>query len=241
MITKSAKIREICGKHLMLQSIKIYLMLLFPCIGSLNTFSQSKNPYLNFNKDYTYVITARSSKIVNTLHISDSLIFQRVQSIIAEQYRNLSATHDFKDTLIKQQKEQNYPDKEARIKAIKDSAYAALYILHAHFLASLASELSSDQIEKVKDGMTYGVLHNTYNGYLDMLPELTDDQKRFIYAALYEARELAMDEGSSKAKHAMFGKYKGRINNYLSAEGYDLSKRSKEWEERLKKENQTKG
>ena len=29
-----------------------------------------------------------------------------------------------------------------------------------------------------------------------------------------------------------YGKYKGRINNYLSSEGYDLKKASKEWAER---------
>lgn len=31
-----------------------------------------------------------------------------------------------------------------------------------------------------------------------------------------------MDAGSSDEKHTMFGKYKGRINNYLSAEGFDV-------------------
>ena len=31
-----------------------------------------------------------------------------------------------------------------------------------------------------------------------------------------------MDRASSKEKHAVFGKYKGRINNYLSKQGYDL-------------------
>ena len=41
---------------------------------------------------------------------------------------------------------------------------------------------------------------------------------------LVEARELAMDGGSSNEKHAVFGKYKGRINNYLSKAGYDLKK-----------------
>jgi hypothetical protein len=73
-----------------------------------------------------------------------------------------------------------------------------------------------------------------------MLPRLTDEQKRYIFIALYQARELAMDEGSSDAKHAVFGKYKGRINNYLSAQGYDLAKESKAWEERLKKEKESK-
>ena len=32
------------------------------------------------------------------------------------------------------------------------------------------------------------------------------------------------------------GKYKGRVNNYLSAQGYDLKLASKEWAERRKGE-----
>jgi hypothetical protein len=54
-----------------------------------------------------------------------------------------------------------------------------------------------------------------------------------MYGWLVEARELAMDEGSSEKKHAVFGKYKGRINNYLSAEGYDMKKEGEDWGKRI--------
>ena len=35
----------------------------------------------------------------------------------------------------------------------------------------------------------------------------------------------------------MFGKYKGRINNYLSAEGYNVKKEGEEWQKRIKAKN----
>jgi hypothetical protein len=44
-----------------------------------------------------------------------------------------------------------------------------------------------------------------------------------------------MDAGSSDEKHKWFGKYKGRINNYLSAAGYDMKKEGEEWQKRIKK------
>ncbi len=47
-----------------------------------------------------------------------------------------------------------------------------------------------------------------------MIPGLTEDQKNQMLAWLSEAREKAMDAESSDKKHAWFGKYKGRINNY---------------------------
>ncbi|MCK7539944.1 MAG: DUF3826 domain-containing protein [Marinilabiliales bacterium] len=92
-------------------------------------------------------------------------------------------------------------------------------------LKDLRQELSQEQIDQVKDGLTYGVLPITYKGYQDMLPDLTPEQKAKILEWLTEAREHAMDGGSSEEKHAWFGKYKGRINNYLSTQGYDLKKR----------------
>ena len=59
---------------------------------------------------------------------------------------------------------------------------------------------------------------------VELLPQLTVEQQAEILANLLEAREYAMDAGSSDEKHAWFGKYKGRINNYLSAAGYDLKR-----------------
>jgi len=105
---------------------------------------------------------------------------------------------------------------------------------HKRFLAALKKELTPAQTEAVKDGLTYGILPRTYNGYLDMLPGLTEKQKARIMEWLVEAREKAMDGGSSDEKHAWFGKYKGKINNYLSSEGYDLKKAGEDWQKRIK-------
>ena len=86
----------------------------------------------------------------------------------------------------------------------------------------------------MKDGMTFGVVKVTYDSYLDMIPTLKEDEKTQILAWLVEARELAMDAESSKKKHETFGKYEGRINNYLAARGYDLQAERDAWYERVK-------
>ena len=88
--------------------------------------------------------------------------------------------------------------------------------------------------------MTYNVLNVTYKAMLEMIPSLKTEEKTQIMSWLVEARELAMDAESSEKKHWWFGKYKGRINNYLAAQGYDLQKERKEWEERLKAEKEQK-
>ena len=96
-------------------------------------------------------------------------------------------------------------------------------------------ELTPAQVDQVKDGMTYGVLPNTWRGYQEMLPQMTDEQRRQVLAWLIEAREHAMDGSTSEEKHGWFGKYKGRITNYLAAAGYDLKAAEKVWIESKKK------
>ena len=125
------------------------------------------------------------------------------------------------------------PEYVASIK-MRDKADAALYRSHFAFPAALSLFLNDRQIEGVKDGMTYNVLHVTYSAQLDMIPTLKEEEKAQIYAWLVEAREYAMDAESSKKKHEAFGKYKGRINNYLSKRGYNLTKEREEWAKRVK-------
>ena len=179
---------------------------------------------------YTRVVTERAGKIVATLGITDSKASARVQEAIAQQYRGLNTIHDSRKEALA-----NLTD-AAQKEAVNKEADEKLATLHKMYLTTLARDLTPQQIEQVKDGMTYSVLPITYKGYQAMLPDLTGEQKQQILAYLTEARERAMDEGSSEKKHAMFGKYKGRINNYLSAAGIDMKRASKEWEERIARE-----
>ena len=54
-----------------------------------------------------------------------------------------------------------------------------------------------------------------------------------ILTGLKEAREFGSDAEKSKAKHGWFGKYKGRINNWLTKRGYDLKAEREGWYKRI--------
>ncbi|HEY4061064.1 MAG TPA: DUF3826 domain-containing protein [Puia sp.] len=187
---------------------------------------------------YTKVITERSGKIVATLGISDSTVYYRVRGLIVDQYRALNAIYTDRDVQLKTLKNQQPAPDKATVDSVKKEAEktveAKLDPLHHAYLTRLGKELSPAQVDKVKDGMTYSVLEVTYRAYLEELPSLTDQQKATILADLTEAREHAMDAESSEKKHAWFGKYKGRINNYLSAQGIDMKKAGDEWQKRRK-------
>ena len=183
---------------------------------------------------YMQTITERSQKIVQTLGIADTTVSRKVCEIIIEQYRNLNAIHTQKDNLLKSAANPDKSlEKELNEKA-GNEAFARLYLLHFDYISKLMYYLDESQLEKVKDGMTYSILQVTYRGYCDMIPDLTGEQKKQIMVWLREARELAMDAGSAEEKHKWFGKYKGRINNYLTREGYDLKKEGEDWNKRIK-------
>ncbi|NOT90226.1 DUF3826 domain-containing protein [Ferruginibacter sp.] len=184
---------------------------------------------------YQKVIAERSAKIVNVLGITDSVQYKKVQQQIAAQYFQLNTIHDGSKAVLAALKAGTALKEEMNeaVKSEGEKKSAALKQLHEQFIAQLKITLTADQIEKIKDGMTYRILPVTWTAYMDMLQKLTPEQKDKMYNWLVEARELAMDEGSSDAKHAVFGKYKGRINNYLSAAGYDMKKEGEEWAKRI--------
>ena len=213
--------------------MKISAILVFILINVTNTFAQ--NNAAADKEAYIKVITERSNKLVAALKIDNQSKAEKVSAIVRDQYSDLNDVYAARDINIKAIKEK-YTDKaerEAELAKVTASVEQQTGKLHKAYLKKLGKHLTDKQIEGVKDGMTYGVLPLTYKAYQEQILTLTEEQKKQILEWLTEAREKAMDAESSDKKHAMFGKYKGRINNYLSAAGYDLKKEGIEWQKRI--------
>jgi len=191
---------------------------------------------------YVKVITGRADKIAGGLALSDAAKVEKVRNIIRDQYSDLNDIYTKRDNAVKSIKVLYKEDQ-----ALRDTALAAqaktveksLASLHPRYIRSLSRHLTEQQVEQVKNGMTYNVLPITYQAYQEEILTLTAAQKKQILIWLTEAREHAIDAESSDKKHAWFGKYKGRINNYLSAAGYDLKKEGEEWQKRIKAQANT--
>ena len=214
---------------------KIVLMsLLFLCgwisAGAVDLNKENRDP------KYVVSIVNRSQKIVDKLGLTDAKVAEDVCNVIANRYFELNDIYEIRDAKVKAVKESGLTGdaKNEALKAAENEKDAALYRSHFAFPASLSLFLNEEQIEAVKDGMTYGVVKVTYEATLDMIPSLKEEEKVQIYAWLVEAREFAMDAENSNKKHAAFGKYKGRINNYLAKRGYNLTKEREEWAKRVK-------
>lgn len=212
----------------------VLISLLFLCgwisAGAVDLNKENRDP------KYVESIVNRSQKIVDKLGLTDVKAAEDVCNIIANRYFELNDIYEIRDAKVKNVKESGLTGdaKNAALKAAENEKDAALYRSHFAFPASLSLFLNEEQIEAVKDGMTYGVVKVTYEATLDMIPSLKEEEKVQIYAWLVEAREFAMDAENSNKKHAAFGKYKGRINNYLAKRGYNLTKEREEWAKRVK-------
>jgi hypothetical protein len=187
---------------------------------------------------YRKVLTGRSDKIVKILGITDSAQYKRIVDMIVNQFLVVGKLHDTADSTVKTLRNAGLDKEELtdHIKAFQNERDARLYIQHVLFAAQLQGELTPEQVEDVKNGLTNNVLNDIYKAQLEMIPTLKDDEKRQIRIWLLEARERAIDAASSDSKNGWFGQCKGRINNYLTAKGYNLDKERAAWVERIKQQ-----
>ena len=177
----------------------------------------------------------KAISILSKINIEEAGKRSKVQTVLASYFDSLTYVFAERKTAMDAARAQSSVNKEladARSEKAWDAAAGKLNKLHATFLGKLSSLLTTDQIEKVKDGMTEGLLHAEYRRFQELLPNLNEQHKTQIMLYLVEARENAMDAETKDMRQQWFIKYRGRANNYLAAAGYDLRKATLELEER---------
>ena len=193
----------------------------FICFAILAAFSaailaaDTNPPSAAVEAKYTASIEGRTAEILKVLALSDTNRAAKVHDLIMVQYRALRTWHDEHDARLKAAKADTNATAQIR---------GSLKALHEHFLSALAENLSPEQIEQVKDKLTYGKVQFTLAGYVSQYPNLSAENQAEILRLLKEAREEAMDGGSAAEKTAVFQRYKGKINNYLSKQGVRAEK-----------------
>lgn len=212
------------------------IIAIFVSLITLNTVNAQTFKLDSDGRDQGYVntILGRSKKVTDALNITGTAKGEQVMNIVANRYFELNDIYEERDSLKKAASALTGDTKKQAQAFAESQKDSKLYRSHFAFDADLSLFLDASQIETVKDVMTYNVVKVTYDAQCDMIPTLTAEEKAQILAWLKEAREFAIDAESSKKKHEAFGKYKGRINNYLSKRGYNLTKEREAWAERVK-------
>lgn len=173
---------------------------------------------------YTTSIESRTVNILKALALTDAAKSNQVHDLIIGQYRALRARDAVIDAKLRAAgKEVNYQNRLEDMKA-------ASVKLHEDYLAKLSAVLTPDQVEQIKDKMTYNKVKVTFDAYVEMVSGLTDADKTKILEMLKAAREEAIDGGNAPEKSDIFQKYKDQINSFLTAGGHDVEKAIKDWQ-----------
>jgi ABC-type nitrate/sulfonate/bicarbonate transport system substrate-binding protein len=202
--------------------------------AAVPAFAQEAPGQQAADTEYEKTLNDRAGKVLAQLQLSDEAKAARVSDAVKAYYRGIRDADAERDAALAKLKEANPKPDEAAVKAAQDERQTKAEAVVTSLSDTISKDLSPEQVETVKNQITYNVLNVTYAGFLAMLPDLTETQKTYIRTQLTEARDKALTGGSSHERHGWFGKYKGRINNQLSKEGIDLNKASKEWAERRK-------
>ena len=182
---------------------------------------------------YNTAIENRTADILKQLNITNANQTAKVHDIIIDQYRTMKARDAAIDSLLTLQgKEINYTNRAQLLQSVSKT-------LHDQFLTKLSAELTVEQIEIIKNKMTYNKVQVTYDAYCSIIPGLTDADKTEVMAELKQAREEAMDGGNAGEKSAIFQKHKDQINDYLNSHGHDVAKAYKDWEARQQAANKS--
>lgn len=171
-----------------------------------------------------------SSKIVEALNLTDKSKTESVRNLIAHQYQQVSKIHAAKTARMDAAQKLQKEEAEKENQAAWEESKAKLDKQRDLFIVGLSKSLDKDQVELVKNEITGQGLKKEYEKFQALLPDLTVEQKKKVYDYLVEARENAMNVLTSRERNQWFAKFRGRANNYLAAQGYNLRKATEELE-----------
>lgn len=197
---------------------KILLMAAWGFFGASALAAETNATPEQIEAKYTHAIEGRAADILKVLALTNTNQMVQVRDILLRQYRGLKAWHDANDASLKAAGKDTNAVAQIR---------ASLKAVHESFLSELSVNLTPEQVEQVKDKMTYGKVQFTLAGYRTAYPHLSEVHEQKILELLKQAREEAMDGGSAEEKTAVFQKCKGKINNYLSQQGIHPEKKKK--------------
>ena len=170
-------------------------------------------------------IDGKAGRLLGALKLGDADKAARVKGIMGDWFVTMWSWHKENDPTLKELwSEWN----TARAVVPKDEfpgeviahkiydTYESLKPEYNSFIDKLAAELSQEQIDTIKEtwsrspGMT-----RTYNAFLEIVPDLNDEQKKVIHDRMLLARENAMLTDSDKEIVNIYKCQKVKVEAYV--------------------------
>ena len=176
---------------------------------------------------------ALATRIVHRMRLADAdktaRLTQATTGYLNALHPILEERQTVLDRLEKEAGPQGKPD-HTQVVAAYEKAKAAYLPLRDAFVKKLEADLHPYLVDRVKDGLTHDAFPKLHAMYLEMIPQLTPEEKAHITGLLVEARENAILAINHRGQKQWFDKYRGIINNFISAQGHDFPALSKAWD-----------
>ncbi|HEY3763038.1 MAG TPA: DUF3826 domain-containing protein [Verrucomicrobiae bacterium] len=153
----------------------------------------------------------RVARIVDSLSLEDTVKQERIRNVIATDLR-----------------------------AVRDAHNAGLQLdpgVHQKFISGLQADLTSEQVESVKNQLTVNKVPITFKVYHQIIPNLKPADDAKIMDWLKRAREQSLDVKNVDEMNPIFKKYKTEIEHYLNQQGYDWNASYKAFVDKQKSES----
>jgi hypothetical protein len=197
----------------------------------------------NLPEDIQRNVDSKGKKLAGQLELNDEAREQKAAALITEHFGRVWAWHQQVDEKLDaawaawDEARNNLNGKQKdELKALAvmteqiDPIYAEFTPQIQGLLRALHEEIGEEKTTELLDRITRSPgAKRTYNAYLGMVPEMTDEEKAIIWNRLAQAREdsLAAWKGGRIIK--IFKKYKVRNEFSIDYFGYGYRERYKAW------------
>jgi hypothetical protein len=170
-------------------------------------------------------IDGKAARLLGAIKLDDADKAARVKGILGEWFITIWSWHKESDPRLSElwsqwnQARAVVPKDEFPAEVIAyriDDVYASLEPAYRAFIEKLAAELTAEQIDAIKETWSRSPgMMRTYNAYLEIVPDLNDEQKKVIYDRLHLAREDAMLTDADREIVAIYKRHKVKVEAYV--------------------------
>lgn len=170
-------------------------------------------------------IDSKANRLIQAIKLEDPAKVERVKAIMGEWFVAMWDWHKQHDAELAELWSQwnkaravvpkdEFPGEVIAHKI--DDVYDSLRPAYERYLAKLSSELTQEQIDTIKEQWSRSPgMQRTYNAYLEIVPGLTDEQKKVIYDRMLLAREAAMLTDSDREIVNIYKVHKVKVEAYV--------------------------
>ena len=99
-----------------------------------------------------------------------------------------------------------------------DELYVSLQPAYRAFIERLEGELTQEQVDQFKESWSRSPgMRRTYTAYLEIVPDLTEEQKKVIFDRMLRAREDAMLTDADKEIVNIYKRHKVKVEAYIGS------------------------